>query len=258
MKISIITVVHNNVHTILQCIHSVVNQDYADIEYIVIDGDSTDGTKAILEKHSDKIDVLVSEPDDGIYDAMNKGIRIAKGEIIGILNSDDFYPSTDVISKIASVFQNAGNQALYGDLIYVDKQDIEITRRYWEGGQIESFLKGWHPPHPTFFVRKSVYDKYGLYDISLDISADFEMMFRLIEKEKIEIAYIPEVLVHMRMGGASNGSLRNLWRAFFQIKKSFRMNGYKYPFSYPFIRYSSKIQQFLRSKLKSNPQALSG
>lgn len=245
LKVSIITVVFNDCNTIGQSIESVVNQDYSDIEYIVIDGKSNDGTKDVIEKYRDHIDTFVSEEDNGMYHAMNKGIAVASGDIIGILNADDFYSSTDIISKVVNKFDQTNCDGLYADLVYVDRKNAKKIIRYFKAGVQQSFLSGWHPPHPTFFVRKEIYWKYGSYNTSLKIAADFEMMLRLIEKEKIRLAYIDETIVKMRTGGASNKSFWNILKTYFQNRKSFIINEIKYPIFYPFIRYLSKIKQYI-------------
>lgn len=247
MKVSIITVVYNGVDTIEQCVQSVLSQEYPHIEYIIIDGNSADGTLDILKHYGKKIDKCISEDDGGIYDAMNKGIAHASGEVIGILNADDFYSSNSILSKVVDVFKNDQCDGLYADLVYVNRKNTDKVVRYWKAGEPKSFLSGWHPPHPTFFVRKSVYEQHGLYNTSLKIAADFEMMLRLIEKDKIKLSYIDEVIVKMRTGGASNKSMLNILRSYFQNRRAFIVNGIRYPISYPFIRYLGKVKQYFAS-----------
>ena len=245
MKISIITVVYNNVETIAQCAKSVIDQDYKDIEYIVVDGNSNDGTLDVINEFRDHISVLISEEDEGMYHAMNKGIHASNGDIIGILNADDFYSSDIIITKVIEKFDATNCDGLYADLVYVDRKNGKKQVRYFRAGKQKSFLSGWHPPHPTFFVKKDIYKKFGLYNTSLKIAADFEMMMRLIEKEKIKLSYIDEIIVKMRTGGASNKSLMNIARTYSQNRKSFMLNNIKYPLFYPFIRYLSKVKQYL-------------
>ena len=213
MKISIITVVLNNKQFILDCIESVKKQTYADIEYIIIDGGSTDGTVKIIRENQPCIDQWISEEDQGIYDALNKGIRLASGEVIGFLNADDIFYSRDIVQKIVRIFKDNKIEAVYGDLVYMNKS-LTRTIRYWESGQYKPgiFKTGWMLPHPTFYVRKSVYTKYGLYDTRFKISADYEIMLRLLEKKKIAVYYISEIVVIMRVGGVSNSGIKNLIR----------------------------------------------
>ena len=228
MKISIITVVWNNVKTIKDTIDSVLSQTYKNIEYIVIDGGSTDGTLSLLESRRDQLSALVSEPDEGIYDAMNKGIKLAKGDVIGFLNSDDFYLNDKVISKVASEFErDIFLDASYANLIYVDQTNTSKIIRYFKTGEFKQglFLKGWCPAHPTFFVRKSVYERNGNFDLNYHFASDVELMMRFLEIHKIKSLYIPEVMVKMRMGGVSNRNLKNIWLANKEIINSFHKNG---------------------------------
>lgn len=209
-KISIVTVCYNSQSTIRHTIDSVISQDYENIEYIVIDGASTDWTLRVLEFFRDKIDYFISEKDEGIYSAMNKGIKVATGDIIGILNSDDFYPNNKVLSKVAKKFEESDCDCLYGDLVYVRQSDGSKIVRYWQSGQfsVSKLNKGWMLPHPTFFVKKNVYEKYGLYNTDLSTAADYEMILRLLHKNRLKVAYLPEIMVKMRMGGKSN---RTFW-----------------------------------------------
>ncbi len=244
MRISLITVVYNSVNTITQCIQSVINQDYGDIEYIIIDGNSRDGTVDIIKNYENSISTFISETDKGMYYAINKGILAATGDIVGIINADDFYTSPDIISKVVDKFEKTSCDGLYADLEYVDRKNAKKVIRFFKGGEQKTFLSGWHPPHPTFFVRRSIYEEHGLYDTSFKIAADFEMMLRLIEKDKINLSYINEVMVKMRTGGASNKSLLNILKTYFQNKRAFAINDIKYPPFYPFIRYLSKVKQY--------------
>lgn len=247
MKVSIITVSFNSDKTIADTIQSVLSQDYPDIEYIIVDGLSKDNTIKIVKSFGDRISKFVSENDKGLYDAMNKGIDLATGDIIGFLNSDDFYANSQVVSKIVQRFQQ-NNDAVYADLVYVSALDkLKITRTWKSGEYISgSFLKGWMPPHPTFFVRKTVYQRYGKFTDKLRSAADYELMLRLIHKYKIKIAYLPEVVVHMRAGGTSNASIKNRIRANREDKLAWKMNDLK-PSTLTFIRKPlSKITQFFK------------
>lgn len=247
MKISIITVAYNSGKTIEDTLKSVVNQDYKSVEYIIIDGGSNDDTLQIVEKYRSQIAIILSEKDKGIYDAMNKGIALATGDIIGILNSDDFYPDSHVLSKIVSEFKS-GIDGVYADLVYVDPLNTAKIARTWKSGDYKqgAFLKGWMPPHPTFFVRKEIYDKYGTYALHLRYAADYEFMLRVIHKHGIKLAYLPEMIVRMRVGGASNASLKNRIKANREDRLAWKMNDLR-PQLFTHIRKPlSKIFQFLK------------
>lgn len=226
MTISIITVVYNNNQTVRDSIDSVLSQKYKDIEYIIIDGGSTDGTLDILAKYRSQIAQCISEPDKGIYDAMNKGLKLATGDCIAFLNSDDFYASANAVSSIMKAFETMNVDAVYGDIVYVDKHNANKLVRYWKAGEYKNgaFFYGWAPPHPAFFCRRQVYEKYGYFNDKFQIAADFELMLRFIEKHKIKVGYLPEPIVKMRGGGKANvlsGIIRGNW----EIIKSFRLNG---------------------------------
>lgn len=225
-SISIITVAFNARNTICDCIESVSNQS-VDVEHILIDGASTDGTLQVVERLMDSLTMLVSEPDDGIYDAMNKGLKLATGDIIGILNADDFFASSDILKKVIDAFTDPEVDACYGDLVYVDNEDIRKEIRYWQSGKfrLKNFYHGWMPPHPTFFVRRSIYEKYGSFNLSLGSAADYEIMLRFLLKYQVHAAYIPEVFVNMRTGGQSNVSLLNRLRANRNDRKAWVVNG---------------------------------
>lgn len=247
MKVSIITVSYNSEKTIEDTIKSVLSQDYPNIEYVIIDGASKDATLEIVRKYRDKITQVISEKDKGIYDAMNKGIALATGDIIGILNSDDFYADANVISSIVAQFTPTID-AVYADLVYIDANNTDRITRLWKSGNYTQgdFKKGWMPPHPTFFVKSECYQKYGNYSLQLKSAADYELMLRLIHKEQIKINYLPKVIVKMRTGGASNASLKNRIRANKEDRMAWRMNGLK-PGFFTFIRKPiSKIIQFIR------------
>lgn len=246
MRISIITVVYNNERTIKSAIDSVLSQANIDLEYIIVDGASKDNTMEVVRSYGKQIHKVVSEPDKGIYDAMNKGIGMATGDIIGILNSDDVYENGNTLRSVVELFELGNCDCVYGNLVYVKETDLNKVVRYWKPGRQKSFLTGWHTPHPTFFVKKSVYHFYGLYNIDLTIAADFEMMLRLIEREKCKTCYLPEIIVRMRLGGESNKSLSNIKKGYSDIKRAFRLNGIKMPVHYPLLRYVPKIKEFLK------------
>lgn len=197
MKISLITVTYNSSKTLSATLSSVLFQTYSDIEYIVVDGLSEDNTVSIIEEYSHLFAGrlrFLSEPDKGIYDAMNKGIQMATGDIIGILNSDDLLMDDDVLKDIALAFDDK-TDAICGNLYFVDVNDVNHVVRIWKGSPYRSFTKGWHPAHPTFYARRQVYEKYGAFDITFDVSADFELMLRLIEKYHICIKYVDRYMV---------------------------------------------------------------
>ncbi len=247
MKVSIITISYNSAETIEDTIKSVVSQDYPNIEYIIIDGASKDTTLSIVDKYKDKIAKVISEKDKGIYDAMNKGVQNATGDIIGILNSDDYYYDTTVISEVVRLFEQEKTDGLYADLVYVDRSDSEKIIRYWKSGKYTpgKFLKGWMPPHPTFFVKKEVYTHFGLYNTDLRSAADYEFMLRVIHKNKISLCYMPRVLTKMRVGGMSNVSLKNRWRANMEDRRAWKINGIKPRWYTLTVKPLSKLFQFL-------------
>ncbi|MBK3333194.1 glycosyltransferase [Persephonella atlantica] len=227
--VSVITVVYNGERYIEGTIQSVINQTYPNIEYIIIDGGSTDRTIDIIKNYEDYIDYWISEPDNGIYDAMNKGLESATGDIIGFLNSDDFYASNNTIEKVVKEFIAQKVDSVYGDLIYVNSKDTSKIIRYWKSKPYKRglFKKGWHPPHPTFFVKKEVYEKYGVFNLKFKIAADYELMLRFLEKYQISSSYISEVLVKMRIGGKSNKNIKNIIQANIESYKAWKENGLK-------------------------------
>lgn len=245
IKISIVTVVFNGAHTINDAIDSVLVQKYQNVEYIVIDGGSMDETIKIIKKHAGNISFWVSEPDKGIYDAMNKGIGMATGDIIGVLNSDDVYANPDVLASVAGAFKT-GCDCCYSDLVYVDR-GLDKVIRHWNSGEYVpgSFRKGWHPPHPTFFAKKTLYDRYGLFNTGYKIAADYEIMLRFLERYGASVRYIPEVAVKMRVGGASNRSVSNIAKANMEVRRAWVDNGLAPP---PFIylrKPLSKLKQLV-------------
>ena len=211
MKISIITVCYNSAKTIEDTLKSVANQKDVNIEHILIDGASTDETIKIIKQY-DSVTTLISEPDKGIYDAMNKGIALATGEIIGTLNADDFYANDHVLSEVSRIFLDPNINACYGDLVYVSEVNAAKTVRFWKSNNYKSglFKSGWMPAHPTFFVRKNVYEQLGKFNLNYKIAADFELLFRFIEKNKVKTRYLPKVLIKMRLGGTTNKSISNI------------------------------------------------
>ena len=226
MKISIITAVHNCAVAIRHCLAS-ISQQTVQPEHIIIDGLSSDGTIDIIKQHRSSDSIFVSEPDEGFYDAMNKGLKMARGDIIGILNADDFYAHDRVLEKVTECMSGSATDSCYGDLVYVDAADIHKIRRYWRAGEFgpKRFYKGWMPPHPTFFARREVYERYGSFNLTLGTSADYELMLRFLLKHSVTTSYIPGVLVKMRMGGQSNASLKNRLAANRMDRKAWAVNG---------------------------------
>lgn len=222
-------------------------QEYEDVEYIIVDGGSTDDTLSVIRKYRHKIDHFVSEKDEGLYYAINKGIALATGDIIGILHADDFYLGDEVLSKIAATFKNENADAVYADLYYVDKDDTDKIVRKWKSGKYShgKFLWGWMPPHPTFFVKKEVYQKYGTFNTTLRSAADYELMLRFIHKNKIKLIYLPQFIVKMRTGGQSNASVKNRVKANNEDRKAWEMNGLKPYFFTLTLKPLRKIFQFL-------------
>jgi len=227
MKISVITAVYNARDTIADAIELVLAQDYADVELVVIDGASTDGTTKLLESFRDKIDVFVSEPDQGIYDALNKGIRHATGDVVGFLHADDLFADHTILSKIAAAFAAPDVGAVYGDLVYVSKAEPDNVIRYWQSGaySIDKLKQGWMPPHPTFYVRRSLYEQHGGFDTSFHIAADYDCMLRFLGRAKIKATYIPLVMVKMRLGSESNRSVGNIIRKSKEDYRALKNNG---------------------------------
>lgn len=226
MKVSIVTIVYNNAKTIRDCIQSVLSQDYPHIEYIVIDGASTDGTLDILEEYREHIDVLVSEKDGGLYDALNKGIQRASGDVVGILHSDDLFNDPQVIRQVAEKFQQESVDCLYGDLLYVDQEDTAKVIRTWKAGRCDekAFQNGWMPPHPTFFCKRACFEEYGYYNTEFKTSADYELMLRFLYKHQLKVGKIEGTMVKMRVGGMSNASLKNRLRANREDLKAWQQN----------------------------------
>lgn len=248
MKISIITIAYNSAATIEDTIKSVLAQSHEDLEYILVDGASKDATMDIVNKYKSRISTIISEPDKGIYDAMNKGVLAASGDVIGILNSDDFYADEDVLKDVNAKFEESPIEGLYADLVYVDRNNPLRIIRNWKSGVYEHglFRKGWMPPHPTFFVKKACYDRLGIYNTSLRSAADYELMLRFIHKEEIKITYLPRIITKMRVGGQSNVSLKNRIKANKEDRKAWEMNGLK-PGLFTLVRKPlSKIKQYLK------------
>jgi glycosyltransferase len=247
-KVTIITVVHNRREDIAGCIESVLAQTYQPLEYIVLDGGSSDGTLDIVRSYGARISRVISEIDRGCYHAMNKGIGLASGDIISFLHADDLYAGPGVVADVVKAMADSGADGLYGDLVYVAKNDPEKIVRWWKAGAFteNSIRRGWMPPHPTFFAKKSVYEKFGGFDESYRIAADYDWMLRLLYKEKIRAVYLPEVLIRMKWGGMSNRNLVNILLKSFEDYKVCRRFGLG--MGTLWLKNFSKLAQFFRRK----------
>jgi len=248
LKVSIITVCFNSSETIERTIQSVIAQDYPDIEYIIVDGRSSDSTLQIVDRYRPSLSKIISEKDDGIYEAINKGIAAATGDIIAIIHADDFYADGQVISSVVNCFVQNNVDAVYGDLQYVDRSDTYKVTRNWISGkyQKQNFMKGWMPPHPSFFVKRDCYSKFGVFNTTLRSAADYELMLRFLYKHNCSVEYIPHVLVKMRVGGKSNVSIMNRIKANREDKKAWELNGLHEGMFTFILKPLSKLGQFLK------------
>lgn len=249
MKISIITVVFNNAKTIHTAIESVLAQDYADIEYVIVDGKSTDGTLEVIHSYANRIQKIVSAPDLGIYDAMNKGISLCTGEVIGILNSDDVYASNQVISTVMNAFKTDQNlDIVYGNLEYVTYQDVNKVVRVWNSAPYYAnfFEDGHVPPHPSLFIKKAVYNQVEPFNLNFKLAADYEFMLRLFKKFQFNHLFINALFVKMRLGGATNASFKNILDGNKEIMKAWRINHLRLPFFLMPKRMIKRLSQFIK------------
>ena len=250
MKISIITATYNSAKTVRDTLESVLSQTFKDYEYIIKDGGSKDATLEIVREYEPKFEgrmKIVSERDKGIYDAMNQGFQMAQGEILMLINSDDLLARPDVFQMVVDKFeQNPEADCVYGDLYYVAQDDITRIVRRWKTGAQKPFRRGWLPAHPTFYVRREVYEKYGYFNLSYPLAADFELMLRFVEAHGIKLVYLPEYLVRMRLGGATSKNLKNIYKQDVECIRAFKENGLKSNPFYLLFRYWPKVQQFFR------------
>jgi len=248
-KVSIITVVWNNKETIKDAIDSVLSQTYKNIEYIVVDGASSDGTVEVVQSYGDKISAFVSAKDKGIYDGLNKGISLATGDFIAFLHSDDLYTSSSVVANVMKEFASDDSlDGVYGDLVYTPKSDTSKVLRYWKSKDFDSSLlkQGWMPAHPTLILKKEVYEKYGNFDLDFKIAGDYDFMLRVLSAG-IKVKYIPEILYKMRVGGESNKSLKNIMLKSREDLRALRRNGVGGITSL-LIKNLSKITQFIKKE----------
>jgi glycosyltransferase involved in cell wall biosynthesis len=246
LKISLITVCYNSAATVADTVRSVSIQDYPDLEYIIVDGGSKDNTLEVLEGFRNHISKLISEPDKGLYDALNKGIGLATGEVIGFIHADDFLADATVISAVAEAF-STGTDAVYGDLHYIDATDTSKIVRRWKSGVYHkgSFSTGWMPPHPAFYVRKNVYDRYGKFNLALRSAADYEIMLRFIHRYGISLTYVQKVFVKMRVGGVSNSSVAARKKGLREDLMAWELNGYRKNYLAVFLKKMRKLRQFV-------------
>lgn len=247
MTISIITTTFNSAGTVKDTLECISQQTHSNIEHIIIDGLSKDNTLDIV-KSFPHVKTIISEKDKGIYDAMNKGLSIASGEVIGILNSDDVYVDKNVLAKVADIFASKNVDVCYADLQYVHQQDLGKVVRTWKSGKFRprSFYRGWMPPHPTVFVRRNVYDKVGTFNLALKSAADYELMLRIFVKNHFQIQYLPEIIVKMRAGGMSNASFFHRIRANKEDREAWRINGLQPRFYTLYLKPIRKITQFFK------------
>ncbi|MFT4803175.1 MAG: glycosyltransferase involved in cell wall biosynthesis [Salibacteraceae bacterium] len=247
MKVSIITVVYNNEKTLAQAIDSVLMQNYPNIEYIVIDGASKDGTIALINAYGDKIDQFISETDDGLYDAMNKGLKIAQGDIVGILNSDDFYTDKTVISRVVDGFQRTLCDVLYADVNYVKNIASDEIVRKWVSHEYKKnyFEKGFVPAHPSVFIKANLVSKYQ-YNLNYKLAADYDWLLRIFKNRALNIHYEPFAIINMRLGGATSKNWKNILRGNLEIAQSWWKNEKKIPILTLFyFRPKVKLKQFV-------------
>jgi len=249
MKISIITVCYNAADTLGDTLDSVASQNYSDVEHIIVDGGSVDGTEEVVKDKGWRVAVWRSESDQGVYDGMNKGLLLASGEVIGFLNADDVYMHSDVLTKVAATMADPAIDACYANLVYVDRKQISRVIRHWTSQNYAPglFEKGWMPAHPTFFVRKSVYERLGGFNLRYRLQSDFDLALRFISIHDIRTRFIPEVWVRMRMGGMSNNSIRNVIRGNIEAYSSCRANGLKVPLWFILSKVFSRLPQFVKA-----------
>lgn len=231
MKISVITATYNSEKNITECLHSVAIQTYKNIEHIIIDGGSTDRTLEII-KSAHSVAKYISEPDNGIYDALNKGISLTTGDVIGFLHSDDSIGSPGIIQKIAELFSQKNIQGVYGDLVFVHSENPDKIVRTWESKRFDrkNIKYGWMPPHPTLYLRKEIYQKHGPFDTSFKIAGDYNFMVSVMKDKEINLAYLPEIITKMRMGGASTGSVKGILTKSKEDIRALKNNGFKFPY----------------------------
>lgn len=247
MRISIITATYNSEKTLLDTLLSLEKQTYPDIEYIVVDGASNDNTIKLIKSNCTKVSKIICEPDKGIYDALNKGIQAASGDVIGFLHSDDLLAYDDAIADIAKTFEITECDAIYGDLEYVAQNDTTKRIRLWKSGSFSRFKMkvGWMPPHPSFYMKRKCYRQFGCFSLDYRISADYDSLLRYILKQRISIEYLPKVLVKMRVGGISNRSVSSMVKKSMEDIRVMNQNGIIWPIALVY-KNISKLPQFIK------------
>ncbi len=251
LKVSIITVCYNSVRTLSDTINSVFSQTYHNIEYIIIDGSSTDGTIELIKSFGDKINIFKSEPDKGIYDAINKGIKLATGDIVGILNSDDILYDNNVIMKIAETFDMWSVDSVYGDVLFFDPDKTSRITRYYSSGSfsLNKFKFGFMPAHPSFYVKRKIYEELGYYKTDYKIAADYELLIRFLSIHRIKYKYLGMPFVSMRTGGVSNKSISSNITLNKEIARACRENGIKTNYLFIYLKYFIKIFEYFGKRV---------
>lgn len=246
MKISIITATYNSLNSLPTALDSILSQTYDDIEWIVVDGQSTDGTIDYIKANEKLINQWASEPDQGIYDALNKGIAMATGDVIGLLHSDDLFNSEYTIAQIAELFKYSKADGVYGNLRYVSKTNTEKNIRFWRSNYFRPQLlkKGWMPAHPSLFLKKEVYQKHGKFDLKFKIAADYDFILRIFQDPELKFSYHNRVITKMRVGGASNRTLKNIIRKSKEDLLALKKNKFNYPYWVLIRKNLSKLSQF--------------
>ena len=256
MKISVITVCFNSAVTIINTLGSVAAQRHADVEHIIIDGGSTDGTVEIVRDACPRPAKIVSEPDLGIYDAMNKGMAAASGEVVGTLNSDDVFAGPGVLESVCRCFSDPSVNACYGDLVYVARDEPDRIVRYWKSTAYRDglFSRGWMPPHPTFYLRRSALEKYGGFDLRYRLQADFEFTMRMLAVHRLKSIYLPEIMVKMKTGGVTNNRLTNVVKGNIEAYRACRMHRVNVTPFFIFRKVISRLYQFTAHPKKTDIQ----
>ncbi len=249
MKVSIITATYNSARTINDTLRSLNEQSYSNIEYIVIDGASKDKTIDVIRQQCPRVTTIISEPDNGIYDALNKGINCATGDIVGYLHSDDLFAYSDAVKDIVERFQESSCGAVYGDLQYVSKDDTDNVIRLWKSGAYskKKLKNGWMPPHPTFYMKRDLYLKFGLFDLNYKIAADYDSLLRYLWANEVTMSYLPRVVMKMRVGGASNRDIKNIIQKTQEDIQALKSNGISWPRALFFKNFSKIPQFFIKS-----------
>ena len=251
MKISIITATYNSSATIARCLASVNEQSHIDIEHIIIDGASKDNTLEIINSSPNRVRKIISEPDNGIYDALNKGIKLATGDAIGFLHSDDTLGSPTTLENIAKLFKtkqkgNVTPDGVHGNLLFTDKQDAVVRTWYGKPFERKNVKYGWMPSHPTLFLKREVYEKLGGFDTSFRIAGDYNFMLKVMLDEEISLEFLPEIITRMRVGGASTGNSKSLIHKSKKDIRALRNNGFRFPYVVVSIKMLRKLPQLLK------------